>query len=73
MVGIGIGTLVHYRAGLKDEQFARRLTVEEWDERTVLIRAGAGTRAYWVFAALTYIGLMWTSLAINGFPTGLFN
>lgn len=66
LVGIGIGNLVRYRAALKDEQFARRLTVEERDERTVLIRARAGNRAYWVSAALIYIGLMWASLAVNG-------
>ena len=64
--GIGIGYLVRYRAALKDEQFARRLTVEERDERTVLIRARAGNRAYWVSTALIYIGLMWASFAVNG-------
>jgi hypothetical protein len=73
LVGIEIGILVRYRAALKDEQFARRLTVKEQDERTVLIRARAGNRAYWVSAALIYIGLMWACLAVNIFPTGLFN
>ena len=66
LAGIGIGYLVRYRAALKDEQFARRLTVEERDERTVLIRARAGNRAYWVSTALIYIGLMWASFAVNG-------
>ena len=43
--GIGIGYLVRYHSALKDEQSARRLSVEERDERTVLIRARAGNRA----------------------------
>lgn len=64
--GIGIGYLVRYRAALKDEQSARRLTVEERDERTVLIRIQAGNRSYWVSTALIYIGLMWASFAANG-------
>lgn len=64
--GVGIGYLVRYRAALKDEQSARRLTVEERDERTVLIRTRAGNRAYWVSSALIYTGLMWASFAANG-------
>ena len=66
LAGIGVGYLVRYGAALKDEQSARRLTVEERDERTVLIRARAGNRAYWVSTALVYIGLMWASFAANG-------
>lgn len=66
MIGIGLGYLVRYRAALKDEQAARRLTAEERDERTVMIRTRAGNRAYIVSAALVYIGLMWTSFAANG-------
>ncbi len=38
--GIGIGNLVRYRAAMKDGQSARRLTIEERDERTVLIKPG---------------------------------
>lgn len=66
LFGIGIGYLVRYRAALKDEQSARRLTAEERDERTVLIRARAGNKAYWVSSAFIYIGLMWASFAANG-------
>jgi hypothetical protein len=66
LVGVGVGYLVRYLHALKDEQSARRLTAEERDERTVLIRARAGYRAYIVSAALVYIGLMWTSFAISG-------
>lgn len=65
-IGIGIGYVVRYRSALKDEQSARRLSVEERDERTVMMRARAGNRAYWVSAALIYIGLMWASFAANG-------
>jgi hypothetical protein len=66
LTGIGIGYLVRYWAALKDEQSAKRLTVEERDERTVLVRARAGNRAYWVSAVLVYTGLMWSSFAANG-------
>jgi hypothetical protein len=63
---MGVGYLVRYGTALKDEQSARRLSVEEQDERTVLIRARAGNKAYWVSAALIYLGLMWASFASNG-------
>ena len=66
LAAIGIGNMVRYGAALKDEASARRLTVEERDERTVLIRARAGNRAYWISTALIYIGLMWASEAANG-------
>jgi ABC-type uncharacterized transport system permease subunit len=66
LIGIGIGELVRFKIALKDEQSARRLTVEERDERTVQIRARAGNKAYWVSTALVYIGLMWASFAANG-------
>jgi hypothetical protein len=66
LAGIGIGYLVRYGAALKDEQSARRLSAEEQDERTVLIRTRAGNRAYWVSTAFIYVGLMWVSFAANG-------
>lgn len=68
LAGVGIGFLVRYRPALKDSLSARRLNAEERDERTVLIRARAGNRAYWVSAALIYIGLMWVSFAWGGLP-----
>lgn len=67
LAGTGVGYLVRYRAALKnDEQSARRLVVEELDERTVLIRTRAGNKAYLVSAVMVYIGLMWTSFAAIG-------
>lgn len=65
-IGSGVGYMLRYRAALKDEQSARRLNIEERDERDVLIRARAGNRAYWVSAVFLYIGLMWASFAANG-------
>lgn len=65
-IGIGAGYLLRYRTALNDEQAARRLNAEERDERTLLIRARAGNRAYWVTAIILYIGLMWVSFAANG-------
>lgn len=66
LTGIGVAYLVRYRTALNDEQAARRLTVAELDERTVTIRARAGNKAYWVSAAMVYVGLMWASFAANG-------
>jgi len=65
-VGTGIGVIVRYRAALRGDQAARRLTVEELDERNVSIRARAGNRAYWASTALVFMGLMWASFAANG-------
>jgi len=71
LAGIGGGTLVRNIAALKGDPTARRLSVEERDERTVLIRARAGNKAYWVSAALIYTGLMWESFAANGWLPAL--
>lgn len=66
LIGIGVASLVRYGAALRDELSARRLTVEERDERTVLIRARAGNKAFWVSTGLIYFGLIWASFAVNG-------
>jgi uncharacterized protein YjeT (DUF2065 family) len=66
LAGVGVAYLVRYRAALRDEQSARRIAAEERDERTLLIRARAGNRAYWASAALVYTGLMWASFAATG-------
>ncbi len=65
LAGVGAGYLVRYQGALKNEPSARRLTVEERDERTVQIRTRAGHRAYWASTALVMIGLMWASFAAN--------
>jgi hypothetical protein len=66
VTAFGIDRIVRYRPALRDETVARRLAMKERDERTILIRARAGNRAYWASAALVYGGLMWVSLAGNG-------
>jgi hypothetical protein len=66
LTGVGIGFLLRYRAAATDPDAARRIVSEELDERTVLIRARAGNRAYWTSAAIVYAGLMWASNAANG-------
>lgn len=66
LLGAGAGTLLRYRAALKDAQAARRLTAEQRDERTLMIRTRAGSRAYYASAVLVYLGLMWASFALNG-------
>jgi hypothetical protein len=65
LAGIGVGYLVRYGSALKDKKSAMRLTVEEWDERSVFIRARAGNRAFWVSTVIINIGLMWSSFASN--------
>jgi len=71
LTGIGIAYLVRYRATQKDEQSLRRVHAEERDERTALIRARAGNRAFWCSSAIIYAGLMWESFAANGSVVGL--
>lgn len=66
LLGLGIGQLVIYRRVVNDQDAARRLNIEERDERSLLIRARAGHRAFWVAMAFTYSGLMWASFAENG-------
>jgi hypothetical protein len=64
--GLGVGLLVRYRPAISNDEVARRLVVEERDERGIQIRQRAGQRAYWVSAILVYVGLMWASFASNG-------
>jgi peptidoglycan/LPS O-acetylase OafA/YrhL len=64
--GLGVGLLVRYRPAISNAEVARRLVVEERDERGVQIRQRAGQRSYWVSAILVYVGLMWASFASNG-------
>jgi ABC-type uncharacterized transport system permease subunit len=66
LLGIGVARLVHYGAVRRDARAARRLIAEERDERTQILNARAGNRAYWISAALAYGGLMWVSLSDNG-------
>jgi hypothetical protein len=64
--GIGIGLIVKYMAVVKGDQSAKRMMVEEQDERNLFIRYRAGYRAFWVAIILVYIILMWLSMAANG-------
>ena len=63
MLGLGLGLVMRYRPALGDDAAARRVVVEERDERTVQIRTRAGYRAWIVSAVFVWIGLMWASLA----------
>ena len=64
--GIGIGLIVKYMAVIKGDQSAKRMMVEEQDERNLFIRYRAGYRAFWVAIILVYVVLMWFSMAANG-------
>jgi hypothetical protein len=64
--GAGLGLAFRYGMGLLDDDTARRVVVDELDERYVLMRHRAGARAYWASALLVFGGLMWTSFAANG-------
>jgi hypothetical protein len=66
LLGVGAAYLLKYGAVRRDQQAAKRLASEERDERTQMIRARAGNRAYWLSAAMSYAGLMWLSFAANG-------
>lgn len=64
--GIGIGMIVRYRSALRDNQDAKRLLIEEHDERNQLLRYRAGYRGFWVAIVMIYILLMWLSFSANG-------
>ena len=66
LAGVGLAQILRYRAVQGDRQAATRLVNEERDERSRLIRAQAGSLAFWVSLAMTYIALMWLSLASSG-------
>ncbi len=66
LAGVGAARILRYRAVRSDRQAVTRLVNEERDERSLLIRAQAGMRAFWVSLGLTYIALMWLSLASSG-------
>jgi hypothetical protein len=65
-LGLGLGLVIRYRPALRDTAAARRVIVEERDERTVQIRTRAGNRAWIVSAVFVWVGLMWVSLAGSG-------
>jgi hypothetical protein len=66
LLGVAVSYLVRYAAARRSPQTAERLLSEERDERNQFLRTRAGNRAYWSSAVLTYILLMWISLAANG-------
>lgn len=66
LLGLGISYLVRSQSARRDPQAAGRALREERDERNQMIRARAGSRAYWTSAALGYALLMWVSFASNG-------
>lgn len=67
ILSLGVGVAALLRGGVfAGKGDAMRLAVEEQDERNVAIRRLAGSRAFRVSAALTYILLMWVSFSGNG-------
>jgi uncharacterized membrane protein YidH (DUF202 family) len=66
LIGVGIAMLVQYASVRRNPQAARQMLVEKRDERSQMIRARSGNRAFWVSIALTYIILMWESFADDG-------
>lgn len=65
IVGFSIAPFVQYMTLKSDRESARKFVAEERDERTQMLRARAGSRAYVCSAALTAGGLIWVSLAFN--------
>jgi hypothetical protein len=66
VTGMGVALILRYRGVQNNRQAAARLVNEERDERSRLIRARAGSRAFWVSLVMTYAALMWLSFASNG-------
>lgn len=66
LIGVGLSYLIRYRAARREPLTGARMANEANDERSRMLRARAGNRAYWVSTALAYGGLMWVSFAANG-------
>jgi hypothetical protein len=73
LLGVGIASLVQYASIRLDPQTARQMMIESRDERSRLIRARAGNRAFWVSIIMTYIVLLWVSLSVSGNIPALSN
>lgn len=66
LLGVGMAFLAQYATTRLDPQAARQMLIDARDERSRLIRARAGNRAFWVSVPMTYIVLLWVSLSISG-------
>jgi hypothetical protein len=66
LLGVGISFLVQYASIRLDPQTARQMLIDSRDERSRLLRARAGNRAFWVSIVMTYIVLLWVSLSNSG-------
>ena len=66
LVGVGIAYLGQYATIRLDPEAGRQLLIQATDERFRLIRARAGSRAFWVSIVMTYIILLWVALAASG-------
>ncbi len=66
IAGLSIAPLVQYMTLKSDREAARKFVAEERDERTQMLRARAGSRAYVCSAVLAAGGLMWVSFNFNG-------
>ena len=63
---LGLDQVLRYRTTRSNLQAVTRLINEEHDERNHLIRRQAGSRAFWVSLAMTYVALNWISFASSG-------
>ncbi len=66
LIGVGFVQMSQYATIRLDPQAARQMLIQGSDERFRLIRARAGNRAFWVSIVMTYIVLLWVSLATSG-------
>lgn len=66
LVGVGFAFLAQYATYRLDPQVGRQMLIQASDERFRLIRARAGSRAFWVSITMTYIILLWDALASSG-------
>lgn len=66
LLGAGIAYLVQYATIRLDPRAAQEMVIQTNDERFRLIRVRSGNRAFWVSITMTYIVLLWVSLAGSG-------
>ena len=67
---LGIAGLAQYAYVRMNPKAGHRMMIDEQDERTKLVHARAGQRAYWISSSLAFLVLIWVSFAGDvGLPT----
>ncbi|GEM_PF-1818439 len=74
IAGLGVGQLVKYAPARVSAQTAKRIMIEDQDERLQTIRLRAGNKAFEITSAVSCIGLIvYSSLNVQGESASLYD